>query len=117
MEYLLPLTAESEEPQERGRPLLVLHGGPGCTHDYLVSLCDLVNDNRSVIHYDQLGNGRSTHMSEAPYDFWTVDLFLRELENLISELESASTTSWVNRGVACWRLSMRCADHQGFGIW
>ncbi|MDI9898760.1 proline iminopeptidase-family hydrolase [Rhodococcus sp. IEGM 1409] len=79
-------TAESEGPPERGRPLLVLHGGPGCTHDYLVSLSDLVSGNRSVIHYDQLGNGRSTHMPEAPYDFWTVDLFLRELENLISEL-------------------------------
>lgn len=79
-------TTESEGLQGRSRPLLVLHGGPGCTHDYLISLTDLVTSERSVIHYDQLGNGRSTHLPQVPPEFWTVDLFLSELENLISQL-------------------------------
>src|SRR5262249_59616322 len=66
-------------------PLVVLHGGPGATHDYLLSLADLAED-RAVVHYDQLGNGRSTHYPDRGADFWTVDLFVRELQNLIGAL-------------------------------
>ena len=36
--------------------------------------------------YDQLGNGKSTHYPERGADFWTVDLFVRELANLIDHL-------------------------------
>jgi L-proline amide hydrolase len=67
-------------------PLVVLHGGPGCTHDYLLSLADLARDGRQVIFYDQIGNGRSTHLPERGADFWTVDLFVRELHNLLGAL-------------------------------
>jgi L-proline amide hydrolase len=67
-------------------PLIVLHGGPGATHDYVLSLTDLARDGRAVIHYDQLGNGRSTHFPDRGADFWTVDLFVRELHNLVDEL-------------------------------
>jgi L-proline amide hydrolase len=66
-------------------PLVVLHGGPGATHDYLLSLADLA-DSRAVIHYDQVGNGRSTHYPGRGADFWTVDLFVRELHNLVEAL-------------------------------
>lgn len=67
-------------------PLVVLHGGPGCTHDYLESYADLAETGRAVIHYDQIGNGRSTHRPDAPADFWTVDLFLSELDALLGDL-------------------------------
>jgi L-proline amide hydrolase len=66
-------------------PLIVLHGGPGATHDCLLSLVDLA-DRRAVAHYDQLGNGRSTHYPDRGADFWTVDLFVRELHNLVDAL-------------------------------
>ena len=66
-------------------PLVVLHGGPGGTHDYLLSLADLA-ERRAIIHYDQLGNGRSTHYPDRGADFWTVDLFVRELHNLVGAL-------------------------------
>ena len=66
-------------------PLVVLHGGPGATHDYLLSLADLA-DARAVVHYDQIGNGRSTHYPDRGADFWTVDLFVRELHNLVDAL-------------------------------
>jgi len=36
-----------------------------------------------VILYDQLGNGQSTHLKEKAPEFWTIDLFIQELENLI----------------------------------
>ncbi|HEY6962119.1 MAG TPA: proline iminopeptidase-family hydrolase [Gaiellaceae bacterium] len=66
-------------------PLIALHGGPGATHDYLRSLTDLA-DRRAVVHYDQIGNGRSTHFPERGAEFWTVDLFVRELHNLVAAL-------------------------------
>ena len=39
-------------------PLLLLHGGPGAGHNYLLSMKALA-DERPVIFYDQLGCGRS----------------------------------------------------------
>jgi len=68
-----------------GVPLVALHGGPGCTHDYLLRLTALAGD-RAVVHYDQLGNGKSTHLPDVPPDFWTVELFLAELDNLLHTL-------------------------------
>jgi L-proline amide hydrolase len=69
-----------------GTPLVILHGGPGCTHDYVDSFKDIASTGRAVIHYDQLGNGKSTHLREVKRDFWTVDLFLSELDNLLEHL-------------------------------
>ena len=83
-------------------PLVVVHGGPGCTHDYLDSLTGLAATGRAVIHYDQLGNGRSTHLRDRGADFWTVDCSRKSWTT--SSPTSASptgTTSWVNRGAAC----------------
>jgi len=67
-------------------PLVTAHGGPGGTHDYLLTMADISRSGRPVIHYDQLGNGRSTHLRDKGADFWTVDLFLDELENLLEQL-------------------------------
>jgi len=68
-------------------PLVVAHGGPGCTHDYVDAFKDIATlDGRAVIHYDQLGNGNSTRLVEKGPDFWTVDLFLEELDALLNHL-------------------------------
>jgi L-proline amide hydrolase len=67
-------------------PLIGLHGGPGATHDYILSLTDLARDGRAVVLYDQLGNGKSTHLPDRGAELWTVDLFVRELQNLVREL-------------------------------
>ncbi|MDQ6611654.1 MAG: proline iminopeptidase-family hydrolase [Gemmatimonadota bacterium] len=67
-------------------PLVAAHGGPGCTHDYLLTIADIAQSGRPVIHYDQLGNGHSTHLRDKGADFWTVDLFLDELDNLLAHL-------------------------------
>jgi len=61
-------------------------GGPGCTHDYVDACRDSANTGRAVIHYDQIGNGRSTHLPSKPVEFWQPSLFLAELENLLSYL-------------------------------
>lgn len=68
-------------------PLVVAHGGPGCTHDYVDAFKDIAPlDGRAVIHYDQLGNGNSTRLRDKGADFWTVELFLEELDNLLQFL-------------------------------
>jgi len=74
------------DPDSGRLPLIVAHGGPGCTHDYVDSFKDLAATGRAVVHYDQIGNGRSTHLPDAPREYWVVDLFLAELNNLIAHL-------------------------------
>ncbi|HUV57796.1 MAG TPA: proline iminopeptidase-family hydrolase [Acidimicrobiales bacterium] len=72
-------------------PLVVLHGGPGVPHDYVLSLTALASGGRAVIHYDQFGCGGSTHHPEKGADYWTVQLFLDELDNLLEHLGIADS--------------------------
>jgi L-proline amide hydrolase len=67
-------------------PVVVLHGGPGATHNYTLRMARLSEQGWPVIHYDQLGAGLSTHLPDKGADFWTVDLFLDELDNLLDGL-------------------------------
>jgi len=67
-------------------PLVVLHGGPGAAHNYTLRIAGLAAQGRPVIHYDQLGIGNSTHLPGEGADFWTVQLFLDELTNLVEAL-------------------------------
>ena len=58
-------------------PLVIVHGGPGGTHDsYLDALA--LADERAVILYDQLDSGRSDHPGDPAN--WTVARFTDELE-------------------------------------
>jgi proline iminopeptidase len=59
-----------------GTPLLVLHGGPGIPHDYLLPLSALA-DERPVIFYDQLGCGNSDKTEDR--SLLTVERFVEEL--------------------------------------
>ncbi|KAI0660914.1 prolyl aminopeptidase-2 [Cubamyces menziesii] len=71
-------------------PVVALHGGPGSTHHYILSLIDLwTKYSIPIVFYDQLGNGKSTHLPEKTGDagsFWTEELFLDELDNLLRHL-------------------------------
>lgn len=77
---------EAARSGEGPAPLVVLHGGPGVGHNYCLMMANLAQDGRAVIHYDQFGCGGSTHRPDAPADFWTVELFVRELRNVVREL-------------------------------
>jgi proline iminopeptidase len=63
---------EGERP-----PLLVVHGGPGFTHNYLRPLARLA-DERRVIFWDQLGCGRSDRPSDT--SLWTMERSLAEVD-------------------------------------
>lgn len=73
-----------------GPVLIALHGGPGSGHEYLVPLADLYRPyGIPTLLYDQIGCGRSTHLREKMGDaeFWSFDLFIDELNNLIDHLK------------------------------
>lgn len=62
-----------------GVPVVLLHGGPGYTAHYLEPLTAL-GDDRPVILYDQLGSGRSDHVTDT--SLLRIDRFVRELDSL-----------------------------------
>lgn len=49
-----------------GPPTVVLHGGPGAHHDYLLPGFDRLATGRTLIYYDQRGGGRSAVSREVP---------------------------------------------------
>ena len=62
---------------------MLVHGGPGGTHDHLAPLRTLC-DERPIVLYDQLGSGRSDRPNDS--SLWTLARFTRELEELIAAL-------------------------------
>jgi proline iminopeptidase len=67
----------------RGTPVLLLHGGPGFSSFYLKPFEDL-GDDRQVVRYDQLGGGKSDHVTDTT--LFTIDHFVRELDSLRASL-------------------------------
>ena len=74
----------SDEATQLKTPLLVVHGGPGFSHDYLNVLIKIAHD-RPVIFYDQLGCGHSA-IADNNNSLWTKERYQRELETLVEAL-------------------------------
>ena len=49
-----------------GPPVVVLHGGPGAHHDYLLPQYDRLALGRTLLYYDQRGGGRSPVPRDTP---------------------------------------------------
>jgi proline iminopeptidase len=65
--------------------ILTLHGGPGCSHEYLECLENhFPLDQYQIIFYDQLGS----YYSDQPHDpsLWTVERFCEEVEEVRAAL-------------------------------
>lgn len=61
--------------------LLLLHGGPGATHDYFEAFDSfLPAEGVEYYYYDQLGSGRSDRPNDD--DLWTTDRFVSEVEQV-----------------------------------
>ncbi len=72
------------KPTTNKVPLLVLHGGPGSGHNYLLPLAELAEKGQQIVFYDQLGCGESS-ASEDRHD-WSINLFIAELNELRIQL-------------------------------
>ena len=74
------------DPAAAKTPVVICHGGPGASHDYCEPIAELSRFGRTCVLYDQLGCGRSDHLSDAPADFWSPQLFKDELVALTRQL-------------------------------
>lgn len=60
------------------KPLLLLHGGPGSTHNYFEVLDCIAEDGRAVVTYDQIGCGLSAVEGSHP-ELWNAKTWAEEL--------------------------------------
>lgn len=63
-----------------GEPLLVIHGGPGLSMDYLLPWLSKLAENRKVIFYDQRGCGKSN--SKINEQVINIDTYLKDIESI-----------------------------------
>lgn len=68
------------ECKEGKKPLVLLHGGPGSTHNYFEVLDKIAETGRQVIMYDQIGCGNS--FVEGHPELFNADTWIKELMEL-----------------------------------
>ena len=73
------------EGTEGKAPLVLLHGGPGSTHNYFEVLDKIAESGRQVIMYDQIGCGNS--FVEGHPELFNADTWIKELIALREHLE------------------------------
>ena len=73
------------EAKNNTAPLLLLHGGPGSSHNYFEMLDDLANAGFQLVMYDQLGCGKSSAPDEP--ELWQAQTWIDELAALRDHLD------------------------------
>lgn len=61
-----------------GEPIVILHGGPGLSHDYFLPYLEKLAENYQLIFYDQRASGKSS-LQVSPQSI-TTDDFVEDLE-------------------------------------
>lgn len=74
---------------EDERPLVVLHGGPAASHEYLLPQMLSLSGGRGLLFYDQRGGGRSRTDDPSPITWRT---HVDDLAALVTELSIAPLT-------------------------
>ncbi|TEB33402.1 alpha/beta-hydrolase [Coprinellus micaceus] len=114
LDFIIPSTTQTAQTwykvighlKSDSHPLIALHGGPGIYSGYLEILCDITERGQEpLILYDmQVGNT----------SFWTEELFLAELDNVLEKLNVTKYDvighSWGGM------LGARHATHQPLGL-
>lgn len=68
----------------KGKPIVIVHGGPGLDHSYLMPQLKNIKSGYSLIFYDQRGTGKSSGKLDS--NSINVRKFVLDLENLRREL-------------------------------
>ena len=72
--------------EEGKAPLVLLHGGPGSSHNYFELLDELATkSHRQLITYDQIGCGNSSIPDDQP-ELYTAQTWIKELINIREKL-------------------------------
>lgn len=82
-------------------PLILMHGGPGSTHNYFEVLDRVAEeDGRMLVMYDQIGCGNS-YVDGRP-ELWTAETWVNELITLRESTWGwIPATCWASPGEAC----------------
>jgi len=72
-----------------GLATIVLHGGPGAHHDYLLPQYDRLADGRRLLYYDQRGGGRSPVARDVAVDW---EAHVADLHGLVAHWAAAPAT-------------------------
>ena len=81
LDYQVYYRIVGEKKENNKKPLLLLHGGPGSTHNCQEVLDKLsLLDDRQLIMYDQLGCGNS--FVEGHPELWTLKTWINELKEI-----------------------------------
>lgn len=68
----------------KGSPVIVIHGGPGLTQDYLLPYMERIAKSHQVIFYDQRGSGKST--GEISNETMQMDVLVQDIEAIRKQL-------------------------------
>jgi L-proline amide hydrolase len=91
--------------------VIICHGGPGAAHDYTEPIADLSRFGRGCVLYDQVGCGKSTHLADAPAEFWSPQLFKDELVELARHLGVADRYAVVGQSWGGMLAMEHALDH------
>ncbi|MCJ8008156.1 alpha/beta fold hydrolase [Lederbergia wuyishanensis] len=74
--------------KDRSNPIIIfVHGGPGCSEiPYVRKYQDLLEENFTIVHYDQRGSGKSYHFFE-DYSDLSTDLHVDDLLELTEHIK------------------------------
>jgi L-proline amide hydrolase len=92
-------------------PVIICHGGPGSAHDYTEPIAELSRFGRGCVLYDQVGCGKSTHLADAPAEFWSPQLFKDELVELARHLSVADRYAVVGQSWGGMLAMEHALDH------
>ena len=92
-------------------PVIICHGGPGAAHDYTEPIAELSRFGRGCVLYDQVGCGKSTHLADAPAEFWSPQLFKNELVELARHLGVADRYAVVGQSWGGMLAMEHALDH------
>jgi len=68
-----------------GKPLMIVHGGPGASHDYFLPYLLPLAKNHRLIFIDERGSGKSERLEDA--SLYTVDNMVEDVEAVRKALE------------------------------
>ena len=87
---LFCLEVSTGDAEADAQPTILLHGGPGASHDYLRPQLDaLASSRRRLVYYDQRGGGRSTISPALPPA--GIDTHLADLAAVIEAVAPTGT--------------------------